>query len=109
MKLKWCAFGINAAVGSTSYKLDSLKRTVAANTLRTKPVMGRRKSALAVAIVGGVLMLAAGCMQTQVIDQTMPPYASISDEGREPPKPPPSDDSPGIMSRIGSAIAQLFW
>ncbi len=55
-------------------------------------------------------MLAAGCMQTQEMDQTMPPYASISDEGRDPPpKPPPSDDSPGIMSRIGSAVLKLFW
>lgn len=55
-------------------------------------------------------MLAAGCMQTQEIDQTMPPYASISDEDRDPPKPPPpSDDSPGIMSRIGSAILGLIW
>jgi hypothetical protein len=71
--------------------------------------MSRRKSTLAAAIVGGALMLATGCMETQEIDQTMPPYASISDEGRDPPKPPPSDDSPGIMSRIGSAIAQLFW
>jgi hypothetical protein len=71
--------------------------------------MGRRKSRLIVAIAAGALVLAAGCMQTQEIGQTMPPYASISDEGREPPKPPPSDDSPGIMSRLGSAIAQLFW
>jgi hypothetical protein len=57
-------------------------------------------------------MLAAGCMQTQEVDQTLPPYASISDEDRDPasaPKPPPSDDSPGIMSRMGSAIANLFW
>jgi len=60
-------------------------------------------------MVAGALALAAGCMQTQEIDQTLPPYASISDEGRDPPKPPPSDDSPGIMSRIGSAILQLFW
>jgi hypothetical protein len=60
-------------------------------------------------MIAGALMLAAGCMQTQEIDQTMPPYASISDEDREPPKPPPSDDSPGIMSRIGSAILGLVW
>jgi len=60
-------------------------------------------------MVAGAIMLAAGCMQTQEIDQTMPPYASISDEGRDPPKPPPSDDSPGIMSRMGSAILKLFW
>ena len=45
-------------------------------------------------------------MQTQDIDQTMPPYASISDEGRDPasaPKPPASDDSGGgFMSALGS-------
>ena len=68
-----------------------------------------RKSTLAAAMVTGAIMLAAGCMQTQEIDQTMPPYASISDEGRDPPKPPPSDDSPGIMSRMGSAVLKLFW
>lgn len=71
--------------------------------------MGRRRSVLAAAIAGGALMFAAGCMQTQEVDQTMPPYASISDADRDPPKPPPSDDSPGIMSRMGSAILQLFW
>jgi hypothetical protein len=60
-------------------------------------------------MVAGALAFAAGCMRTQEIDQTLPPYASISDEGRDPPKPPPSDDSPSIMSRIGSAILQLFW
>jgi hypothetical protein len=61
-------------------------------------------------MVAGAILLAAGCMQTQEIDQTMPPYASISDEGRDRPPPPPSDDdSPGIMSRIGSAFLKLFW
>jgi hypothetical protein len=77
----------------------------------TKRVMGRRKSTLAAAMVASAIMLAGGCV-TETTDQTLPPYASISDEGRDPasaPKPPPSDDSPGIMSRIGSAIAQLFW
>ncbi len=67
---------------------------------------------LAAVIAGAALVLATGCMQTQEIDQTMPPYASISDEGRDPasaPKPPPSDDSPGIMSRFGSAVLKLFW
>ena len=46
----------------------------------------------------------AGCVQTQEIDQTMPPYASISDEGRDPPKPPPSNDSGGFMNALGSAL-----
>ena len=86
--------------------------TVIAGTTKTetKDVTRIRKSTLAAAMVTGAIMLAAGCMQTQEIDQTMPPYASISDEGRDPPpKPPPSDDSPGIMSRIGSAVLKLFW
>ena len=80
-----------------------------ATKTETKDVTRVRKSTFAAAMVAGAIMLAAGCMQTQEIDQTMPPYASISDEGRDPPKPPPSDDSPGIMSRIGSAILHLFW
>jgi hypothetical protein len=76
----------------------------------TKDVTRIRKSTLAAAMVASAIMLAAGCMQTQEMDQTMPPYASISDEGRDPPpKPAPSDDSPGIMSRIGSAVLKLFW
>ena len=49
----------------------------------------------------------AGC-ETQNIDQTMPPYASISDDGRDPanaPKPPPSsDDSGGFMNALGSVL-----
>ena len=67
------------------------------------------KSILLAAMLACAIGL-AGCVQTQEIDQTMPPYASISDEGRDPPpKPPPSDDSPGLMSRIGSAVLKLFW
>jgi hypothetical protein len=80
-----------------------------ATKTETKDVTRIRKTTLAAAMVAGAIMLAAGCMQTQEIDQTLPPYASISDEGRDPPKPPPSDDSPGIMSRIGSAFLKLFW
>jgi hypothetical protein len=84
------------------------RHTGAAKT-ETRDVTRIRKSSIAAAMVAGAIVLAAGCMQTQEIDQTMPPYASISDEGRDPPKPPPSDDSPGIMSRIGSAVLKLFW
>ncbi len=62
-----------------------------------------RTSVLAAATVAGALAL-AGCVQTQEIDQTMPPYASISDEGRDPPKPPPSNDSGGFMNALGSAL-----
>lgn len=50
-------------------------------------------------------------MQTQEIDQTLPPYASISDEGRDPanlPKQQTSDDSCGVMCSIGSAIVYPF-
>ncbi len=85
--------------------------TVMAGTTKTetKDVTRIRKTTLAAAMVAGAILLAGGCMQTQEIDQTLPPYASISDEGRDPPKPPPSDDSPGIMSRIGSAFLKLFW
>ena len=85
------------------YRLSGVRKT------ETKDVTRIRKSTLAAAMAASAIMLAAGCMQTQEIDQTMPPYASISDEGRDPPKPPPSDDSPGIMSRMGSAVLKLFW
>jgi hypothetical protein len=62
-------------------------------------------------MVAGALALAAGCMTTQETDQTLPPYASISDEGRDPasvPKSPQSDDSGGIMSSIGNAVMYPF-
>jgi hypothetical protein len=61
-------------------------------------VRGRRKSILAAAAIAGAIVL-GGCTTTQEIDQTQSPYASISDEGREPPAPPPQqtdDDSPGF-------------
>ena len=67
-------------------------------------------------MVGGMLVLAAGCMQTQETDQTSPPYASISDDAREPapmPTPASPDDSGGVMSAIGSALMVpvhlIFW
>lgn len=77
----------------------------------TKRVTERRKSTLAAAIVA--IALAAGCMtQHQQIDETLPPYASISDAGRDPasaPTPTPSaSDSPGVMDSIGNAIAYTF-
>jgi hypothetical protein len=80
----------------------------------TKRVAGRRKSTLAAAIVVGAIALAAGCT-TQEIDQTLPPYASISDEARDPasaPTPAPSagssGDSGGVMSAIGTVIMFPF-
>ena len=59
-------------------------------------------------MVAGMLTLAAGCVTTET-DETLPPYASISDEGRDPasaPKPASSSsgDSGGVMSAIGNAI-----
>jgi hypothetical protein len=65
-------------------------------------VSRRRKSNLtAVAIVVGAIAL-WGCTTTQEVDQTQPPYASISDEGRDPATartPPQSDDdSRGFFS-----------
>jgi hypothetical protein len=76
---------------------------------------GRRKSALAAAIVSGAIALAVGCMSSQEIDQTIPPYASISDEARDPasmptpaPSPSSSDDSGGAMHAIGTAIMYPF-
>ena len=65
---------------------------------------GRKSNLTAVAIVIGAIAL-WGCTTTQEIDQTQPPYASISDEGRDPPTPPKpdqsDDDSRGFF---GSAI-----
>ena len=62
------------------------------------------KSILAAAMVGAMAL--AGC-ETQNIDQTMPPYASISDDGRDPasaPRPAASDDSGGFMNALGSVL-----
>ncbi|MGA9722184.1 MAG: hypothetical protein WBQ86_07020 [Candidatus Binatus sp.] len=72
---------------------------------------GKQKSTLAAAIVG--IAIAAGCMtEHQEIDETLPPYASISDAGRDPasaPTPTPSaSDSGGVMDSIGNAIAYTF-
>ena len=61
------------------------------------------KSILAAAMLASAIAI-AGCTQTQEIDETMPPYASISDEGRDPPKPPPSQDSGGFMNALGSVL-----
>jgi hypothetical protein len=74
-------------------------------------VSGRWKAILAAAMACGAIAFAEGCMQTQEVDQTLPPYASISDEGRDPanaPKPPASDDSCGVMCSIGTAIVSPF-
>jgi len=61
------------------------------------------------------MALAAGCMTTQEFDETLPPYAYISDQARSPvsaptlsPPPSSSADSGGIMSAIGTAIVFPF-
>jgi hypothetical protein len=75
-------------------------------------VKGRHKSTLAaVAIIVGALAL-WGCTTTQVIDQTQDPYASISDEGRDPPAlatppQPQTDDDSNSRGFFGS-IAHFF-
>jgi hypothetical protein len=98
---------LQAGYDSTAKRL---RATQANEAPQTKLVTERRKSTIAAAMVAGALVLAAGCMQTTETDQTLPPYASISDEGREPPKPQlQDDDSPSFMSRLGSAIWQLIW
>ena len=65
------------------------------------------KSILAAAMLTCAISV-AGCVETQNIDQTMPPYASISDDGRDPasaPKPAASsDDSGGFMNALGSVL-----
>jgi hypothetical protein len=61
-------------------------------------------------LVGSALALATGCTTTETTYQTLPPYASISDEDRDPasaPKPP-ADDSGGVWSSIGDAIMYPF-
>jgi hypothetical protein len=64
------------------------------------------KSILAAAMLTGAIAL-AGC-ETQNIDQTMPPYASISDDSRDPASAPKSaassDDSGGFMNALGSVL-----
>jgi len=75
-----------------------------------KRVTGGRKSTVAAVIVWGAITLAAGCT-TETTYQTVPPYASISDQDRDPasmPKPAPSGDSGGIMSAIGTVITYPF-
>ena len=59
----------------------------------------------AAAILGGMLTLGAGCSQTQEVDQTLPPYASISDEGRDPPTmPKQQSDDDNSRGFFGSAL-----
>jgi hypothetical protein len=60
-------------------------------------------------MIAGAVALSS-CTTTQEIDQTLPPYASISDEGRDPAtmaKPQQSDNddnSRGFFGSIGHFI-----
>jgi hypothetical protein len=72
-----------------------------------------RKLILPAAIVACALAFGAGCT-TEETDQTMPPYASTSDEAREPasaPSPAVSSnagDSGGVMSATGHGIGDII-
>jgi hypothetical protein len=72
-----------------------------------------RRLILPAAIVACAIAFAAGCV-TEEVDQTIPPYASTSDEGRDPasaPSPAPSADagsSGGVMSSTGHAIGEVI-
>src|SRR5260221_12861568 len=96
------AFALSRAPGGKS---PALKTISGGNILmyESERMMRIRTSVLAAATVAGALAL-AGCVQTHEIDQTMPPYASISDEGRDPPKPPPPNDSAAFMHALRTAL-----
>jgi hypothetical protein len=77
-----------------------------------------------VGLFAAAMIFAAGCASRQVIDQTMPPYASTSDEAAEPanaPKPmvvpeysenPPATQAEGGVTQtqhaIGDAVLSPF-
>jgi hypothetical protein len=72
--------------------------------------MRTRNVILPAAIAACAIALGAGCT-TEVTNETLPPYASISDESRNPasaPTPAPADDSGGAMSAIGDIIMWPF-
>ena len=81
--------------------------------------MVKLKTAIPAAIVTFAIFAAVGCWTTEEIDQTMPPYASMSDAGRDPantPKPvpvpevvvnPEPDEPPGVLAKTGHAIATV--
>lgn len=71
-----------------------------------------RKLILPAAIAACALAFATGCT-TEEISQTVPPYATISDEDRNPASAPraatpDTGDSSGVMSTIGDAITWPF-
>ncbi len=72
-----------------------------------------RKLILPAAIAACAVAFAAGCV-TEEVSQTIPPYASTSDEGRDPastPSPAVSADagsSGGVMSTTGHVIGDVI-
>jgi hypothetical protein len=75
-------------------------------------MISTRKLIIPAAIAACVLALGAGCT-TEQISQTVPPYATISDEDRDPSSAPraastDTGDSGGVMSTIGDAIMWPF-
>ena len=71
-----------------------------------------RNLILPAAIAACAIALGAGCT-TEEISHTLPPYASISDEDRDPASAPrtantDTSDSDGVMSKIGDAIMWPF-
>ena len=70
-----------------------------------------RKLILPAAIVACAIAFAAGCV-TEEVNQTLPPYASTSDEGRDPASAPsPAVDagsSGGVMSSTGHVIGDVI-
>jgi hypothetical protein len=70
-----------------------------------------RNTILPATIVACAIAFAAGCV-TEVTSETIPPYASTSDEGRNPASAPsPTTDtgsSGGVMSSTGHVIGDVI-
>jgi hypothetical protein len=72
-----------------------------------------RRLILPAAIVASAIAFAAGCV-TEEVNQTIPPYASTSDEGRDPASAPSSAASPdsgssgGVVSSTGHVIGDVI-
>ena len=74
--------------------------------------MRTRKLIIPAVIVACTLALGAGCT-TEEVSQTVPPYATISDEDRDPASAPraanqDTSDFGGVMSTVGEAITWPF-
>jgi len=73
-----------------------------------------RKLILPAAIVVGAIALGAGCSSHEETSQTMPPYASTSDEARDPASAPSpavdanSGDSGGVVSTTGHLVGDVI-